>query len=122
MLSGLIGTSPDVIRASAYLRNFSASDAAALGVSTALMTMSILAALGPLVQNKLGQLQVSRMSDLEIRLFVGNENDFAADPFDRGNLIRYRNFVGQDRAIRDLKYFALENLRRLHGVELMSVH
>lgn len=122
MLSGLIGTSPDVIRASAYLRNFSASDAAALGVSTALMTMSILAALGSLLQNKLGQLQISRMSDLEIRLFVGNENDFAADPFDRGNLIRYRNFVGQDRAIRDLKYFALENLRRLHGVELMSVH
>ena len=105
-----------------YLRNFSTSDAAVLGVSTALMTMSILAALGRLVQNKLGQLQVSRMSDLEIRLFVGNENDFAADPFDRGNLIRYRNFVGQDRAIRDLKYFALENLRRLHGVELMSVH
>ena len=84
--------------------------------------MSILAALGPLVQNKLRQLQISGMSDFEIRLFVGNENDFAADPFDRGDLVRHGNFVSQDRAIRDLEYFALENLRRLHGEKLMSVH
>jgi hypothetical protein len=84
--------------------------------------MSILAALGSLLQNKLGQLQISRMSDLEIRLFVGNENDFAADPLDRGDFIRHRNFVSQDRAIRDVEYFTLEDLRRLHGEELMPVH
>jgi len=78
--------------------------------------------LRPLVQNKFRERQISRVSDFEIKVVVRYKENFAIESLDRGNFIRHRNFFCIDIAIGFLDPRAFKDLRRLHGVKLMSIH
>ena len=78
--------------------------------------------LRPLVQNKFRERQISRVSDFEIKVVVRYKENFATESLDRGNFIRDGNFFGIDIAIGFLDPRAFKDLRRLHGVKLMSIH
>ena len=84
--------------------------------------MSILTALCSLVQNKLSELHISRISDLEIEIIVRHEHDSATSVFDRGNFIRDKQILREDITVGVVDQRALENLWCLHAEKLMPIH
>src|SRR6266567_9537800 len=78
--------------------------------------------LPPLRENKLRQRQVAWIGDLEIEIIIENESDLATESLDCRNFISYGNIFCVNSAIRLLNQLPLKNLRRLHRVQLMSVH
>jgi len=75
-----------------------------------------------LLQNEFCERQISRVSDFEIEIVIGQKENLATKSLDRGNFIRHGNFLCIDIAISFLDPRAFKDLWRLHGVKLMSIH
>ena len=74
-----------------------------------------------LAENKFCNRQIARVSDFEIKVVIENDSDLVAESLDCGDFVGDENIFRVNGGVGILDQFSLENLWRLHCIQLMPV-